>query len=81
MKNLFFTFTILGLIFLTLSCDNKTKAKLIAQSVYDELLFDHEQLIQENKILKQKNRELSSQNETLKHDLKKYKNGFNSMYE
>jgi len=81
MKNLLIVFLSLSIIFILLSCDDKTKVKYIAKSSYDNLTSKYENIKRENQQLKRQNQKLKSQNETLKHDLKKYKNGFKSMYE
>ena len=77
-KNMLF---ILILLLLVSACDNKEKVKYIAQSAYDELKSKYEKSVQENDRLKSKNIQLHNENELLTHDLKKYKNGFKSMYE
>lgn len=81
MKNLIIAFLSLAIVFLILSCDDKSKIKYVAKSSYDNLALKYESLKSESQILKHKNRKLSSENEILKHDLQKYKNGFKSMYE
>ena len=74
MKNLLILFLSLIILFLILSCDDKAKVKYVAQSSYDKLATKYNNL-------KVQNQKLNRENEMLKHDLKKYKNGFKSMYQ
>jgi len=63
------------------SCDSKEVAKSVAKSEYIALEKKFEKLEQSYKESKKRNRILESENELLKGRLKKYKNGFKSMYE
>ena len=70
-----------GVLLLSQGCDDKEKAKYVAQSTYNELESQLNQLKLKNQQLIQKNRRLQNENEILQHDLAKYKDGFKSMYE
>ena len=63
------------------SCDSKEVAKSVAKSEYNELEKKFHKLEQDYKKSKKRNRVLESENELLRGRLKKYKNGFKSMYE
>ena len=63
------------------ACDNKEKVKYVAKTAYDELNLKYKNLQLKNRLLKKENIKLNNENELLQHDLKKYKNGFKSMYE
>ena len=63
------------------SCDSKEVAKTVAKSEYIELEKKFEKLENAYKQSQKRNKILESENELLKGRLKKYKNGFKSMYE
>jgi len=81
MRKIILTFLFLSFILCTLGCDDKSKIKYVTQSVYNNLEKKYQNLEIKNKLLERKNKNLNNENEILKHDLQKYKNGFNSMYE
>ena len=73
--------------FLT-SCDSKEVVKSVAKSEYialenrfNKMQEDYNEEKLKNRELDKKNRVLQSENELLSGKLKKYKNGFKSMYE
>ena len=63
------------------SCDSKDVAKSVATSEYVKLEKRFQKLEQSYNESQKRNRVLESENELLKGKLKKYKNGFKSMYE
>ena len=63
------------------SCDSKEVAKSVAKSEYVALEKKFERLKLEHQKSQKRNKVLESENELLKGKLKKYKNGFKSMYE
>jgi predicted RNase H-like nuclease (RuvC/YqgF family) len=68
-------------IFILSSFDSKEVAKTVAKSEYTALEKRFEKLQEAYKKSEKRNKILESENERLQGRLKKYKNGFKSMYE